>query len=87
MYKIIDNNYVGIINSYKEFYHGTTNNHWLSVSNVCYMYISNLITMTPIYVCVQLTSLPVDQCGEYVRCGQCLDTADPVCGWCILDSK
>ncbi|XP_029471017.1 plexin-A4 isoform X2 [Rhinatrema bivittatum] len=32
----------------------------------------------------QLTRVPVESCGQYVTCGECLGSGDPHCGWCVL---
>lgn len=32
----------------------------------------------------QLVRVPVESCGQYVTCGQCLSSGDPHCGWCVL---
>ena len=36
---------------------------------------------------VQVISYSSEQCSQYSNCYQCLDQVDPVCGWCLLDSK
>uniref|UniRef100_A0A5F9D7G2 Plexin-A4 n=1 Tax=Oryctolagus cuniculus TaxID=9986 RepID=A0A5F9D7G2_RABIT len=32
----------------------------------------------------QLTSVPVESCGQYQSCSECLGSGDPHCGWCVL---
>ncbi|XP_061054720.1 plexin-A4 isoform X3 [Eubalaena glacialis] len=32
----------------------------------------------------QLTRVPVESCGQYRSCGECLGSGDPHCGWCVL---
>uniref|UniRef100_A0A8D0X2U8 Plexin-A4 n=1 Tax=Sus scrofa TaxID=9823 RepID=A0A8D0X2U8_PIG len=32
----------------------------------------------------QLTRVPVESCGQYQSCGECLGSGDPHCGWCVL---
>uniref|UniRef100_A0A8D1J1U4 Plexin A4 n=1 Tax=Sus scrofa TaxID=9823 RepID=A0A8D1J1U4_PIG len=31
---------------------------------------------------LQLTRVPVESCGQYQSCGECLGSGDPHCGWC-----
>uniref|UniRef100_A0A8D0X6I1 Plexin-A4 n=1 Tax=Sus scrofa TaxID=9823 RepID=A0A8D0X6I1_PIG len=31
-----------------------------------------------------LTRVPVESCGQYQSCGECLGSGDPHCGWCVL---
>uniref|UniRef100_A0A8D1L767 Plexin A4 n=1 Tax=Sus scrofa TaxID=9823 RepID=A0A8D1L767_PIG len=33
---------------------------------------------------LQLTRVPVESCGQYQSCGECLGSGDPHCGWCVL---
>ncbi|XP_066284824.1 plexin-A2-like isoform X5 [Branchiostoma lanceolatum] len=42
-----------------------------------------------IYVATQrqVTLVPVENCGQYSTCGECLGVRDPYCGWCVLDNK
>uniref|UniRef100_A0A803SRP4 Plexin A4 n=1 Tax=Anolis carolinensis TaxID=28377 RepID=A0A803SRP4_ANOCA len=32
----------------------------------------------------QLTRVPVESCGQYKSCSECLGSGDPHCGWCVL---
>ncbi|KYO38809.1 hypothetical protein Y1Q_0023480 [Alligator mississippiensis] len=32
----------------------------------------------------QLTRVPVESCGQYKTCSECLGSGDPHCGWCVL---
>ncbi|XP_039617291.1 plexin-A4 [Polypterus senegalus] len=32
----------------------------------------------------QLTRVPVESCGQYSTCSECLGSGDPHCGWCVL---
>nr|XP_036875317.1 plexin-A4 [Manis javanica] len=32
----------------------------------------------------QLTRVPVESCGQYQSCSECLGSGDPHCGWCVL---
>ncbi|XP_036375937.1 plexin-A4-like [Megalops cyprinoides] len=32
----------------------------------------------------QLTRVPVEVCGQYSTCSECLGSGDPHCGWCVL---
>ncbi|XP_066561226.1 plexin-A4 [Amia ocellicauda] len=32
----------------------------------------------------QLTRVPVESCGQYSTCTECLGSGDPHCGWCVL---
>ncbi|XP_018421566.1 PREDICTED: plexin-A4 [Nanorana parkeri] len=32
----------------------------------------------------QLTRVPVESCGQYTTCSDCLGSGDPHCGWCVL---
>ncbi|KAI1897964.1 hypothetical protein AGOR_G00088710 [Albula goreensis] len=32
----------------------------------------------------QLTRVPVEACGQYSTCSECLGSGDPHCGWCVL---
>ncbi|XP_031754933.1 plexin-A4 isoform X2 [Xenopus tropicalis] len=32
----------------------------------------------------QLTRVPVELCGQYTTCSECLGSGDPHCGWCVL---
>ncbi|XP_074980666.1 plexin-A4 isoform X2 [Caretta caretta] len=32
----------------------------------------------------QLTRVPVESCGQYKTCSNCLGSGDPHCGWCVL---
>ncbi|KAK1169062.1 plexin-A4 [Acipenser oxyrinchus oxyrinchus] len=32
----------------------------------------------------QLTRVPVESCGQYTTCSECLGSGDPHCGWCVL---
>ncbi|XP_041058652.1 plexin-A4 isoform X1 [Carcharodon carcharias] len=32
----------------------------------------------------QLTRVPVETCGQYQTCTECLGSGDPHCGWCVL---
>ncbi|XP_059843060.1 plexin-A4 isoform X1 [Hypanus sabinus] len=32
----------------------------------------------------QLTRVPVEACGQYKTCSDCLGSGDPHCGWCVL---
>nr|XP_033814619.1 plexin-A4 [Geotrypetes seraphini]XP_033814620.1 plexin-A4 [Geotrypetes seraphini] len=32
----------------------------------------------------QLTRVPVESCGQYATCSECLGSGDPHCGWCVL---
>uniref|UniRef100_A0A4W3IM62 Plexin A4 n=2 Tax=Callorhinchus milii TaxID=7868 RepID=A0A4W3IM62_CALMI len=32
----------------------------------------------------QLTRVPVETCGQYKTCTDCLGSGDPHCGWCVL---
>ncbi|CAH2275493.1 plexin-A4 isoform X1 [Pelobates cultripes] len=32
----------------------------------------------------QLTRVPVESCGQYTSCSECLGSGDPHCGWCVL---
>ncbi|XP_043569984.1 plexin-A4 isoform X2 [Chiloscyllium plagiosum] len=32
----------------------------------------------------QLTRVPVEACGQYQTCSECLGSGDPHCGWCVL---
>ncbi|OCT87198.1 hypothetical protein XELAEV_18020895mg, partial [Xenopus laevis] len=32
----------------------------------------------------QLTLVPVELCGQYTTCSECLGSGDPHCGWCVL---
>nr|XP_014347985.1 PREDICTED: plexin-A2 isoform X2 [Latimeria chalumnae] len=32
----------------------------------------------------QVLRLPVESCGQYTTCGECLSSGDPHCGWCVL---
>uniref|UniRef100_A0A8D1L6U2 Plexin A4 n=1 Tax=Sus scrofa TaxID=9823 RepID=A0A8D1L6U2_PIG len=33
---------------------------------------------------LQLTRVPVESCGQYQSCGECLGSGDPHCGWCLV---
>ncbi|KAJ8386639.1 hypothetical protein AAFF_G00167550 [Aldrovandia affinis] len=33
-----------------------------------------------------LTRIPVEACGQYSTCSECLGSGDPHCGWCVLHS-
>uniref|UniRef100_A0AAR2ISC4 Plexin-A2 n=1 Tax=Pygocentrus nattereri TaxID=42514 RepID=A0AAR2ISC4_PYGNA len=35
----------------------------------------------------QVTQVPVEFCEQYSRCGECLSSGDPHCGWCVLHNK
>ncbi|XP_063811395.1 plexin-A2 isoform X1 [Pseudophryne corroboree] len=32
----------------------------------------------------QVSRVPVESCGQYTTCGECLSAGDPHCGWCVL---
>uniref|UniRef100_A0A8C6UPQ8 Plexin A4 n=1 Tax=Neogobius melanostomus TaxID=47308 RepID=A0A8C6UPQ8_9GOBI len=32
----------------------------------------------------QLSRVPVEACGQYSTCSECLGSGDPHCGWCVL---
>uniref|UniRef100_A0A8K9XX09 Plexin A4 n=1 Tax=Oncorhynchus mykiss TaxID=8022 RepID=A0A8K9XX09_ONCMY len=32
----------------------------------------------------QMTRVPVEACGQYSTCSECLGSGDPHCGWCVL---
>ncbi|XP_072858585.2 plexin-A4 [Pogona vitticeps] len=32
----------------------------------------------------QVTRVPVESCGQYKSCSECLGSGDPHCGWCVL---
>ncbi|XP_063782835.1 plexin-A4 isoform X2 [Pseudophryne corroboree] len=32
----------------------------------------------------QLARVPVESCGQYTTCSDCLGSGDPHCGWCVL---
>ncbi|XP_009868322.1 PREDICTED: plexin-A2-like, partial [Apaloderma vittatum] len=32
----------------------------------------------------QVSRVPVESCGQYTTCGECLSSGDPHCGWCTL---
>ncbi|CAF97235.1 unnamed protein product [Tetraodon nigroviridis] len=32
----------------------------------------------------QLSRVPVEACGQYSSCSECLGSGDPHCGWCVL---
>ncbi|XP_051247903.1 plexin-A4 isoform X2 [Dicentrarchus labrax] len=32
----------------------------------------------------QLSRVPVEACGQYATCSECLGSGDPHCGWCVL---
>ncbi|XP_045928615.1 plexin-A4-like [Micropterus dolomieu] len=32
----------------------------------------------------QLSRVPVEACGQYLTCSECLGSGDPHCGWCVL---
>ncbi|KAL7843768.1 hypothetical protein AOLI_G00252800 [Acnodon oligacanthus] len=34
-----------------------------------------------------VTQVPVEFCEQYSRCGECLSSGDPHCGWCVLHNK
>uniref|UniRef100_A0A670JDZ1 Plexin A4 n=1 Tax=Podarcis muralis TaxID=64176 RepID=A0A670JDZ1_PODMU len=40
--------------------------------------------MTLLPLCPQLTRVPVESCGQYKSCSECLGSGDPHCGWCVL---
>uniref|UniRef100_A0AAQ5ZWK4 Sema domain-containing protein n=1 Tax=Amphiprion ocellaris TaxID=80972 RepID=A0AAQ5ZWK4_AMPOC len=33
---------------------------------------------------IQLSRVPVEACGQYSTCSECLGSGDPHCGWCVL---
>lgn len=33
---------------------------------------------------LQLSRVPVEACGQYSSCSECLGSGDPHCGWCVL---
>ncbi|TKS90846.1 Plexin-A4 Precursor [Collichthys lucidus] len=33
---------------------------------------------------MQLSRVPVEACGQYSTCSECLGSGDPHCGWCVL---
>ncbi|XP_035376101.1 plexin-A2-like isoform X2 [Electrophorus electricus] len=35
----------------------------------------------------QVAQIPVEYCEQYHRCGDCLSSGDPHCGWCVLHNK
>lgn len=37
-----------------------------------------------LYVSLQLSRVPVEACGQYTTCSECLGSGDPHCGWCVL---
>lgn len=39
-----------------------------------------------IFLCasLQLSRVPVEACGQYSTCSECLGSGDPHCGWCVL---
>uniref|UniRef100_A0A670JC12 Plexin A4 n=1 Tax=Podarcis muralis TaxID=64176 RepID=A0A670JC12_PODMU len=41
-------------------------------------------SMTLLPLCPQLTRVPVESCGQYKSCSECLGSGDPHCGWCVL---
>ncbi|KAK6472016.1 plexin-A2 [Huso huso] len=32
----------------------------------------------------QVSRVPIESCEQYTRCGECLSSGDPHCGWCVL---
>lgn len=43
-----------------------------------------MLTALSLVVGSQLTRVPVESCGQYRSCGECLGSGDPHCGWCVL---
>lgn len=43
-------------------------------------YLHYLITV----MSLQLSRVPVEACGQYSTCSECLGSGDPHCGWCVL---
>ncbi|XP_076858316.1 plexin-A2-like isoform X2 [Brachyhypopomus gauderio] len=35
----------------------------------------------------EVIQVPVEYCEQYHRCGECLSSGDPHCGWCVLHNK
>uniref|UniRef100_A0A671REW4 Plexin-A4-like n=1 Tax=Sinocyclocheilus anshuiensis TaxID=1608454 RepID=A0A671REW4_9TELE len=42
--------------------------------------------LTFLFLCLQLTHVPVEACEQYSSCKDCLGSGDPHCGWCVLHS-
>uniref|UniRef100_A0A8C2EJ45 Plexin A4 n=1 Tax=Cyprinus carpio TaxID=7962 RepID=A0A8C2EJ45_CYPCA len=42
--------------------------------------------LTSLFLCLQLTRVPVEACEQYSSCKECLGSGDPHCGWCVLHS-
>uniref|UniRef100_A0A8C2EGZ7 Plexin A4 n=1 Tax=Cyprinus carpio TaxID=7962 RepID=A0A8C2EGZ7_CYPCA len=43
-------------------------------------------SLTSLFLCLQLTRVPVEACEQYSSCKECLGSGDPHCGWCVLHS-
>uniref|UniRef100_A0A8C7Z5M9 Plexin A4 n=1 Tax=Oryzias sinensis TaxID=183150 RepID=A0A8C7Z5M9_9TELE len=37
-----------------------------------------------LHIFSQLSRVPVEACGQYSTCSECLGSGDPHCGWCVL---
>lgn len=41
-------------------------------------------SLTFVILDLQLSRVPVEACGQYSTCSECLGSGDPHCGWCVL---
>uniref|UniRef100_A0A8C2HFX8 Plexin A4 n=1 Tax=Cyprinus carpio TaxID=7962 RepID=A0A8C2HFX8_CYPCA len=57
-----------------------------SASFVPFLPFQRLHSLTSLFLCLQLTRVPVEACEQYSSCKECLGSGDPHCGWCVLHS-